>query len=416
MKQANRQSYWNWFLLSIFFAYQYLLRVYPSTFTNDIRHTFGLSAKDFATLSTYCVFVYSCLQIPFGILLDRINVRWLILFAFGMCLSGQYVFTHTTSPEWAQWGRILVGIGSAPAFMGAVKIASDSFSDKLCGIFIGITCALGTVFVIVGNSCLKYLSLACGNWQEAAGYLNMFGMVLFLLCLLTLSVQDKDVPAASDNDFKKTFLSVVMNYRIFIYALLTIGVCATVTTLSDLWGNAFLVAKYRLNETQAVLYNQFMFAGLLLGSFFVPLIFRGGRKVLLGVRVCCWAVAALFAVLIYVPNQIPAFLLQTVLFLLGFFACGDVLCFALAAQLSTPRTSGLIVGWVNTINMIGLTLLQMFVGHSLDEYWNGAVSEQGLRLYQASDYELALGVLLNIALVCGFISFFTRTKIVRKQQ
>ena len=413
MKQANRQSYWNWFLISIFFAYQYLLRVYPSTFTNDIRHTFGFSAKDFATLSTYCIFVYSCLQIPFGILLDRINVRWLILCAFGMCLGGQYMFTHTTSPEWAQWGRILIGIGSAPAFMGAVKIASDSFSDKLCGIFIGITCALATIFVILGNSLLKHLSLTCGNWQEAAGYLNIFGMVLFILCLLTLSVQDKEAQGEVRNDFWKTFLSVVLNYRIFIYALLTIGICATVTTLSDLWGNAFLITKYQLSETQAVLYNQFMFAGSLLGSFLVPLIFSGGHKVLLGVRVCCWSVAALFAVLIYATNQIPGFALQSVLFFLGFFAYGDVLCFALAAQLSTPKTSGLIVGWVNTINMIGLTLLQMFVGHSLDEYWNGTVNAHGLRLYQASDYELALGLLLNVALICGFISFFIRTKKVR---
>jgi Sugar phosphate permease len=239
-------------------------------------------------------------------------------------------------------------------------------------------------------------------------------MVLFILCLLTLSVQDKEAQGDTHNDFWETFMSVVLNYRIFIYALLTIGICATVTTLSDLWGNAFLITKYRLSETQAVLYNQFMFAGSLLGSFIVPLIFSGGRKVLLGVRVCCWSVVALFAVLIYATNQISGVVLQTALFFLGFFAYGDVLCFALAAQLSTPKTSGLIVGWVNTINMIGLTLLQMFVGHSLDEYWNGAVNAQGLRLYQASDYELALGLLLNVALICGFISFFIRTKKVRE--
>ena len=100
--------------------------------------------------------------------------------------------------------------------MGAVKIASDSFSDRLCGIFIGITCALGTIFVILGNAFLKYLSLACGDWQEAAGYLNMFGMVLFILCLLTLSVQEKETPGEANNDFWETFLSVVLNYRIFI--------------------------------------------------------------------------------------------------------------------------------------------------------------------------------------------------------
>ena len=37
MKQTNRQIYWNWFLLSIFYGYQYLVRVYPNTFINEIR-------------------------------------------------------------------------------------------------------------------------------------------------------------------------------------------------------------------------------------------------------------------------------------------------------------------------------------------------------------------------------------------
>ena len=409
MIQKNRQAYWNWFLLSVFYTYQYLIRVYPSTFTNEIRNTFEFSAKDFATLSTYCVFVYSCLQIPFGVLLDRINIRWLILSAFGLCLCGQYIFTHTHSPELARLGRILIGIGGAPAFMSAVKIASDSLSDKLCGLFIGITCALGNIFVICGNSLLKHICSLNHDWQATASFLNIPGLIMFVLFLLTFSVPQPKKDHGENTCFWETFFSVIKNRRIFVYALLTIGICSTVTTLSELWGNTFLITKYHLSDTQAVSFNQFVFAGLLLGSFLIPVFFNG-RKTLPGVRFCCLAVVALFAVLIYVPNSIPKFWLQTVLFCLGFFACGDVLCFALAAQLSTPKTSGLIVGWVNTVNMIGLTLLQMIVGRSLDEYWSGALNDQGLRVYQAYDYELALGVLLNVAWVCLFISCFLRTK------
>ena len=415
MKQTNRQIYWNWFLLSIFYGYQYLVRVYPNTFINEIRDSFCLSANEFATLSTYCLFIYSCLQIPFGALLDKICVRWLILVAFGLCLSGQYIFTHTSSPEWAQWGRILVGIGGAPAFMSAVKIASDSFSDKSCGLFIGLTCIIGTVFIIAGNSILKYICVQNNDWQLSASYLNVLGVILFVLCLLSLSTPQENATQKQEKNFWKNFLSVILNYRVFLYALLTIGTCAAVTTLADLWSTAFLMSKYNLSDTQAVFYGQFLFAGLLLGAFIIPLMFKG-RTTLKGVRFCCIALAVLFGILIYGPNLMPAFVLQTILFALGFFACADVLCYALAAQESTPQTSGLIMGWVNTINMLGLTLLQMFFGLSLDEYWSGTVNAQGLRVYQPYDYELALGLLLNCVLVCLFIAFLMRTKNLRRKE
>ena len=58
------QIYLNWILLSLFFAYQYVLRGIPGVFSNEIRQTFGLDASQFADLGACCMLVYSCLQIP----------------------------------------------------------------------------------------------------------------------------------------------------------------------------------------------------------------------------------------------------------------------------------------------------------------------------------------------------------------
>lgn len=412
MNRDNRQDYLNWFLLSLFYAYQYLLRVYPSTFTDNIRATFNFSAHEFATLSTYCIFIYSCMQIPFGILLDRLNVRKLILISFGLCLIGQFLFTHTSSIICAQWGRVLIGVGAAPAFMSTVKMVSDTFSDKLCGIFIGITCTLGTIIVILGNGLLKYICYLTNDWQKALWFLNSIGVILFIICYFALPKSKVAKTQDSGTNFWETFLSVVTNYRIFLYALLTIGTCAVVTTLSDLWGNTLLITKYHLSDVQAVFYNQFMFAGFLIGALVVPMLFNG-KQSLRGVRVCCVTLIALFSIIIYGPSQLPSIILQAVLFALGFFACGDILCFALAAQLSTPKTSGLIVGWVNTINMLGLTLLQYLVAYSLDKHWSGAVNANGLRLYEASNYELALGVLLNTVILALCIACLMRSRSIK---
>ncbi len=409
MKQSSKQAYWNWFLLTLFYSYQYLVRVYPGTFTDEIRQTFSFSAHEFATLTTYCVCVYSSLQIPFGVLLDRVNMRWLILSSLGLCLIGQYVFTNAQTGTYAQWGRILVGIGSAPAFMAAVKVAADSFSDRIRGTFIGITCTIGVLCVIVGNSLLKQICLSTHSWQVASSYLTFAGCTLFLLCLLSLTSPKQSTEDEKPNDFWPTFFSVILNGRIFLYALLTVGTCSVVATLSDLWGSTFLAAKYQLSSIQAVFFNQFVFAGLMIGAFILPMIFNG-KNTLKGVRICCVFLALLLCVLIYGPHKMPAVVLQGLLFVLGFLGCADILCYALTAQSSTPQTSGLIVGWVNTVNMLGLTLLEKLVASSLDDHWTGAVNGQGLRLYLASDYEVALGVLLNAVLVALCITYFMRKK------
>lgn len=414
---SRRQVYWNWFLLSLFYSYQYLLRVYPGTFTNEIRETFNFSANDFVTLSTYCLTIYSCCQIPFGILLDKIGVRWLVLFSFALCIVGQHIFTHSIDPFFARFGRILIGIGAAPAFMSVVKQVSSSFRENLCGLFIGITCTLGTIFIILGNTLLQNLYLKMQGWREAAGCLNGFGLFVFILCLLSLSTEnEKRDEQGNKQGFLKNFLSVALDIRMFLFALLTIGTCAIVTTLSDLWGKTFLITKYHLPDVQATAYNQFIFAGFLVGSLLIPFIFSEGKKVLNGVRICSASLAVLFFTLIYGPSELPTCLLQAMLFLLGVFGCADILCFTLAAQTAKPGTSGLVVGWINTINMLGLTLLQAFVAKILDRCWDGTFNAQGLRLYRADDYELALGILLNTAIVALIVACILRTKHMRTQK
>jgi MFS family permease len=413
MQHSCKQAYWNWLLLSAFFAYQYLLRIYPSIFTDEIRATFQFSANEFSTLSTYCLGVYSCLQIPFGILLDKIGVRWIIIASLSLCLIGQYLFTHTQVQWVAQWGRILIGIGSAPAFMGVVKVISDSFSNRLCGIFIGITCVLGMVTTMVSSHWLRQLDTTGLNWQQAIDNLSWIGCILLVILLLSLTTSNENRSVDASKEYTRfwpSFCSVLLNHKVFLYALLTIVTCAVVNTVSDLWGPAFLSAKYHLSPLQAIHYNQNIFAGLMVGSFLLPTVFSEGKRILQGIRTCYLVLVGSFICLIYGSASMPPFLLQTALFVAGVVACADILCFSLTTQLSTQKTSALIVGWVNTIHTLGLACLQGLVAFSLDKHWSGVTNDQGLRIYQARDYEFALGVLLNVVIVGAVIAWYMRSK------
>lgn len=208
----------------------------------------------------------------------------------------------------------------------------------------------------------------------------------------------------------QTLLSVLSNRKILLYALLTIGTCSVVNTLSDLWGPTFLSVKYHLSILEAVHYNQIIFAGLMIGSFLLPALFGASKYTFRGVRTCYFTLICIFIFFIYGSDIVHPTFLKLILFLAGIAACGDILCFALVAQISTPQTSGLTVGWVNTINMLGLSLLQKLVALSLDKHWSGTLNEHALRIYQAGDYECALETLLNVVIIGAVITCFMRSK------
>ena len=416
-KTTSKQAYINWLLLSLFFAYQYLLRGYPGIFTSEIRGTFHVDATRYSDLGAYCMFAYSLLQIPFGILLDRIGVRLVVLAAFALCLIGQHTFTHAQTFETALFGRLLLGIGATPGFMSALKLVADSFSEKSCGLFIGLTGALGNLFLAFCEPRLKALGLAHNDdWRFPAFYLNIFGIAIFLACVFLLKPEKiaKNKTFSQDplpeNNFWKNVLSVALNYKVYIYAAFVIGTNILAATLADLWGKSFLNAKYNLGEQEAINYVQWIQIGMLIGSVGLPALFNSGAKVAWGIRVSCASLAIIFAVFIFGPQTLSVALLQIMLFCVGFFGAADILACTMGAKLSTPQTSGMIISWINSVSMFGEPVLQKWIGVTLDKHWSGLSDAGGLRLYQAIDYECAMSVMLKVVCVCFVIACLMRNK------
>lgn len=405
--ETDKRVYFDWFLLSLFFTYQYLLRCCPSVFTNEIRNTFAVGAGEFSNFGAWFMLAYGCLQIPFGTALDRIGIRRTILYAFALCLVGQYVFTHASSYEGALFGRVLTGIGGAPGFMGALKLIADGFPEKSRGLFIGIT-GMFTGAVVVVNPLLKKVCLE-QNWRVAADELNFFGLAVFIACLLFLfpkktlfqSKEPVKIP------FRRALRAVATDYKVYACAAFIIGTNIVAMTLAELWGPSFLMTKFRLGEQQAVNDTQLISVGMVLGELVLPLLFCGDRMLLRGIRLCCGGLVVVFCFFVF-GTHFPPSLLQTLLFLTGVFGAADVFAFTLGTRLSDPQTSGMVMSCINSIGMLGEPILQKGVGYILDYRWSGLSNENGLRIYQTGDYESALGVMLAVTVVCLLIAFCTR--------
>jgi predicted MFS family arabinose efflux permease len=399
-------AYFAWASVALFFFYQYLLRVAPGVMIDEIRHDFGVNADQFATLGSFYLYAYSLLQIPLGFIVDRIGVKRTILASIVLCLAGSALIAYSHLFLLAQFSRILIGAGSASAFMCSLKIVADRLPPGSRGFLMGATLTLGTVGALVAGKPLVYF-LDSAGWRTTMLYTTAIGIIILISAFLFLPKRAQNRPILAQESIKseaKNLLSLIQNKQIILYAFLAVGLYAPLSALADLWGTAFLMQKFSLPRAEAAHTTMMMYIGLAIGSLFMPWMCEKYNILNRAIQACGLGIITLFAFLLYGP-EINTMQLTILLLCLGFFCGAEMMCFAGALLYANPNNSGLTIGVVNTFNMLGGALLQQFIGYSLDFQWNGLLDEQNIRIYNTHQFEVALSVLTVIIILCCLASF-----------
>lgn len=409
--QSSLKAYLAWFTCALFFFYQYILRVAPGVMIDDLRFDYNLTAEQFSTFGAYYLYAYSLFQIPLGALVDRVGIRRMVLGSIALCMGGAFLFASTHSFYGAQFSRALIGLGSAAAFMGALKIAADYFPDGKRGLLMGVTLSLGTVGALTAGKPLVLLLEEIG-WRDTVSFTAFLGAPLLLMSVFLLPAQQKKTRKnnEADGSFKERLVSILKNRMVMLYTLLAIGLYTPLSALADLWGTAFLMQKYDLSQGDAAQTSMMMYLGMAAGSLILPWFCEKYHILNRGIQACGFSLLVLMAVVLYAP----AFNILIVTFLLlglGFFCGAEMMCFTGAVAYTTPSTSGLTLGMVNTLNMLGGALLQQLIGFGLDWQWGGDLSEKNIRLYSTEEFVFALSALLVVISICCLASLGLKKKI-----
>lgn len=189
----NRKNYtlMGWFICAlgaVFYSYEYLLRIAPSAMESALRTHFDLSATGFGHISSIYYYAYVPMQLPVGLLLDRYGPRRLLTLACVICVLGTFLFTGTANFWVAASGRFLVGLGSAFAFVGVLKLATIWLPENRLAMVSGMTAALGTIGAMLGDNFLEIFVEKLG-WVRTLNATAAFGIVLTFI--LWAGIQDK---------------------------------------------------------------------------------------------------------------------------------------------------------------------------------------------------------------------------------
>lgn len=405
--KTMRAAYLAWFSIALFYLYQYTLRVSPNVLVEELRSAYAINANEFATLGSLYLFAYAILQVPLGIIVDRVGVKKVVVFSIFSCVIGSLLFTSTNHFFVAQISRIMIGAGSASAFMCSLKFVADHFPPGKRGLLMGLTLALGTAGSLITAKSIEFVN-EFFTWRDIMAISAGLGMVVYLMILFFVKDASEDpISKLNHKNFSgivASILTICKNKYIMIYALLAIGLYTPLSTLADLWGSAFIMQKFGLAKDQAAMTSMYLYIGLTFGSIFLPWLSEKYDRLNESIIFCGLGILSIFIVVLYLP-PVDHNTLRVLFFALGFLCGAEMMCFTGALVYSKKMDSGEIIGVVNTFNMMAGAFLGQIIGWALDLQWSGELNAAGLRVYSTAEFERALTSMTIIVGACSLLSF-----------
>lgn len=406
-----------WLICSIgmlFYCYNYFLRVSPSAMQSDLMQGFHITAGQFGWLAGLYYFAYTPMQIPVGMIYDRFGARLVLFFACLTAVSGLGIFIMADTLTEASIGRFLIGLGSAFAYIGVLKLASIWLAPNRFATVAGLTTAFGMISAIFSE---VYLT----KFVETLGYKNalytafFIGIGLSLFILMFMRNRPKYQLAHQNEIAKKaipmSFLQLLQSLRVVLTnpQMWLIGIIGCLFYLPasvflDLWGIPYLKAVYQLTPEEAAWVINMTFIGWIIAGPSIGALSDRIKKRRLPLLVSAVMATLLLSIVFYTSN-LPMAALYFLFFFIGIFCGAHPLCFALGKENSPIAISGIAVAVTNTLIMIGGLIFQPVVGKLLDKHAVNVTLHNGIPVYSTGDYTYALSV-IPIGLVLAIVLTF----------
>ena len=395
-----------WGLGCLFYFYEFLLQVSPNVMSNELMHDFAITSRVLGIIVGLYLYSYAAMQIPAGVLMDYFGPRRLLTIATLICAISTICFGMTHSILMASAARFMIGLGSAFAAVGTMKLAASWFKAERFALLTGIMVTIGTLGAIGGQAPLAMFVDAVG-WRQSLIIMGCIGIVIaILIFIITTDFHGEET--VTEEPIIASLRVLLKNKQLWLIALYGGLVYMATPVLCGLWGVPFLMLKMHIAKATAANYISFILIGWAIAS---PLwgIFSnqiGRRKPTLYIA----AIGALCtsAIFIFAPIK-TSFNMQAILFLFGIFSAAFLPAFAVAKELCNKNYVATGLSFMNMINMLGAAIAEPVIGFLLDQFWTGG-SVDHMRVYSLETYHYALAFLpLSMLLAILILPYIQET-------
>jgi MFS transporter, ACS family, D-galactonate transporter len=169
------------FLLAFGVLVNFFDRINLSVSRDALHDSFGLSLVAFGYLSSAFSWTYALMQMPAGVLLDRLGVRRVGRTSALLWSVSSFAAALSPSLGWFFGARLLLGVSESPTFPANAKALGYWFTREERSLATAITDAAAKLSSAIGVPLIGLLLLAVGwRWSFAAtGFISFLYFVLF---------------------------------------------------------------------------------------------------------------------------------------------------------------------------------------------------------------------------------------------
>lgn len=402
LKKTQRISIW---LIGVSFVlFQFFLQLSSGVVIGALMHEMKFSALEAGILSSAFYYIYASLQIPVGLLFDRKSARLLLAVNALLCSFGCLFFAHSYSLLFLFIGRLLIGAGSAFAFVGLSHLLRQHFPLKQFGFLIGLSETLGFMVTVAGTISMGAL-IDLWGWRAFLDGAVILGILISYLCwrYIPRELENNPEQLKPITQYSHQLLTILKNRNAWFNGLF-VGLGFTVITVfGAMWAVPFIQIKLHCSLQEASLIDSMVFLGAALSCpLFGKLASLFSRRRPLMVS-SCLSTAILLVLALYLPIS-SAIMLALLMFLIG-ACCGSyMLAFSIANELAPAESLSTCTGFTNTLAMLTAPLMQPFIGYLLDLFTRNEQS------YSLADYQYALLIIPISLFVAGGLSLLLPEK------
>ncbi len=386
-----------WFCAASFYCFQFILRVSPSVIANDLMSTLMIDACMLGTIVSFFYTGYTLMQVPTGLILDRLGVGRPLSIACLLCSLGSIIFTYGDSITALSLGRAMTGVGAAFGFLSCIKVASQNFKPQRMALFVSLTMVLGTIGGTCGGAPFAKLVSMIG-WRESYKILAIAGLVLsvFIFAMFRNSHSHDHAATAAAARSENIFLGVMVilrNPQTWIYGLYGFMMYVPLSGFADLWAAPYIAQVFKVDRTTAGGVVSMTYIGLAIGaplwSSYVARI-KSYKK---GMLYSAIATGICFTLVIYLPrllflNHIALELTYVLMALGGASSAGQFIAFAGVSELNPSHRTATASGVHNMLCMFSGIIMMPLIGKLLDIVDGGT----GSTLFSTEGFQIALAI------------------------
>jgi predicted MFS family arabinose efflux permease len=349
---------------------------------------FHIGSTQLATFTVVQLFVYAAMQIPVGVMLDRVGAKKLLVTGVCLMTGGQFAFAFATTFGAGVAARVFVGMGDAMLFISLVQLVALWFPPARTAVITQLTGVLGQIGAVAATAPLS-AALHSVGWTWSFGAAAGLGIILGIVVIVV--VRDSPYEDHHRDELKMRAVGRALKLawaepgtRLGLWSHFSAQFGATVFAL--LWGFPFLVSGQGLTPSAAsglliVMTVTSVLTSPLIGVFVTRWPYSRSTLILwiVGSIMVVWAVVLLW------PGRAPLWLLVVLVVVLAVGGPGSMVGFDLARTFNPPTRLGSASGIVNVGGFVASLGTVALIGIILDK-----VAPGGPSTYTVDSFRVAM--------------------------